>query len=264
MIESQLILNGEMRFENILLPLWCRIHNSPHSEFTCSVCEMAINQVRNQFGMPTLSEEECIINRSWGVHLAAEFRRTYEQDIAPASECEKDQLYVDDTNAPEEQCITMDSSPCPAPEKEYHETKVEESVEDTPAVIKEDPGVEQAIKEEDDSFLEEFSFMLQKEILEIELQEFSNGLIEEDNQVEILNEELQIIISEPRYEEQFKGALEDFITIMLFEEVLKDLVEGTQMESLPNFFLDKQVTVSDMIHHRLRPLETMHEGKKAT
>lgn len=253
MIESQLILDGEMHLENILLPLWCRIHNSPHSEFTCSVCEMAINQVRNQFGMPTLSEEECIINRLWGAHLTAEFRRTYEQDIALASDCEKDQLYVDDTSAPEEQCITVDSLPCLAPKKEYHETKVEELVENTQTMIKEDPGVEQAIKGEDDSFLDELSLMLQKEILETELQEVSNGLIEEDNQVDML--------SEPRYEEQLKGALEDFITVMLFEEMLKDLVEETQMESLPNFFQDKQVIVSDMIHHQLRPPETMLEDK---
>ncbi|XP_059076105.1 uncharacterized protein LOC131875532 isoform X1 [Cryptomeria japonica] len=103
--------------------------------------------------------------------------------------------------------------------------------------------------------------MLQKEILEIEPQEVSNGLIEEDNQVEMLNKEIQIIISEPRYEEQFKGALEDFITIMLFEEALKDLVEETQVESLPNFFQDRQVAVTDMIHHQLRPPETMLEDE---
>lgn len=103
--------------------------------------------------------------------------------------------------------------------------------------------------------------MLQKEILESELKEVSNGILKEYNQVDILNEEVKIIISEPRYEEQFKGALKDFITIMLFEEALKELMEQVQMGSLPNCFQDKQVTMSDMIHHQLRPLETMLEDE---
>lgn len=71
------------------------------------------------------------------------------------------------------------------------------------------------------------------------MQEISNNTLEEDHQVDMLNEELRIIISEPKYEEQFEGALKDDVTIILFEGALKDLMEEVQMESLPKIFQER-------------------------
>lgn len=145
-----------------------------------------------------------------------------------------------------------------------------ENVQTKEVVTSDDQGVNSAIKEESDShplqkeeFLDEFSFMLQKEILENELQEISIVLGEEDKQIDMLNEELQIITSEPKYEEQFERVLKDINTAMLFEEALKDLMEEVQEESFPKLFQDKQVAARGMIHYQLRPLDALLDELQA-
>lgn len=131
-------------------------------------------------------------------------------------------------------------------------------IENVQVVISGDQSVEQAIKEEGDSFLEEFSFILQKETLEKEMQEVSSSSFEEeDNHTEVLNKELQVITSKPKYKEQFEGVLKDIITIILFKKVLKDLMEEVQEDSLLTLFQDKRVAARGMILHQRRPPEAL-------
>lgn len=118
------------------------------------------------------------------------------------------------------------------------ETPAEVEVEKVMEDVQTNASDDSTIKQQEEA-LDEYSFMLQKDIVEIKLQEISSILGEEDKQMDVLNEELQVVTSKSKYEEQFEGAL-------------KDLMEEVQMESLPKKFQDKLVA-SSMIHHQLHP-----------
>lgn len=144
-------------------------------------------------------------------------------------------MQVDDTSQPNDQCIAVDRFLYLALKEEYVGIQVKETIENVQVggiVVNDDQCVSSAMKEDNDShplqeeeFLDEYLLMLQKEILENELQEVSSIIIEEDKQKDTLNGELQDITSKPKHIEQFEGALKDIIIMMLFKGALKNIMK---------------------------------------
>lgn len=171
------------------------------------------------------------IEKSWDSHLQLINLVSKEEGITTTSNSE------DSTIEHNNQCNTIERKfAYLIPDKE-----APVKTEDVQAI--KDQCVELAFKEksklQEEEFLNEYTFMLQREILENELQEISSILGEEDKQMDMLNEELQIITSEPKYEEQFEGALKDIIVAMLVKGALKCLMEEAQKGSLPMLSQDK-------------------------
>lgn len=57
-----------MCLENILLPCWCRIYNTTHSEVTCQSCREAIHQAKMQLRLEE-SSKMYTIEKLWNAHL---------------------------------------------------------------------------------------------------------------------------------------------------------------------------------------------------
>lgn len=51
-IENQFGLEEELCLESVLSPWWCRIHRTPHSKFTYSLCMEAANKSKPNTGCP--------------------------------------------------------------------------------------------------------------------------------------------------------------------------------------------------------------------
>ena len=94
------------------------------------------------------------------------------------------------------------------------------------------------------------SCIVQGVTLEDGLQEVSNILKEEDNQVGELNKELQDITRESRYEKKFDKPKQSAISTTFFGGMLEDPIEEIRKESLPKAFQGDQVVASGMIHHQ--------------
>ena len=89
------------------------------------------------------------------------------------------------------------------------------------------------------------------------LQEVSNILKEEDNQVGELNKELHDIIREFKYEENIDKPIQCAISTTFFGGMLEDPIEEIQKGSLPEALQGAQVVASGMSHHQLRPPEIL-------
>lgn len=46
-----------MHIQYLLLPNWCQIHNTPHSEFSCAMCKIDLNQIHKR-NLEVLTLEE--------------------------------------------------------------------------------------------------------------------------------------------------------------------------------------------------------------
>lgn len=84
----------------------CRIHNIAHLEFTCSLCEEAINQVRCQLGL-VVPLKECIADKNWSTYLAIEYKRRIEEHIV-TSFSGRNELESDSMIEPNDQFVEME------------------------------------------------------------------------------------------------------------------------------------------------------------
>lgn len=68
MVMKGLSIEKDLCIEGILLPCWCRIHNTTHSEVTCPSCKEAIHQAKKQIELEE-SANMYTIEKWWNAHL---------------------------------------------------------------------------------------------------------------------------------------------------------------------------------------------------
>lgn len=72
-----------MDFEVLLLPNWCRLHDSSHSKFACELCHEAVQQVRGKVEQP--STQPTLL-----VQIEEEDQKPESSDDSSESEPQKD------------------------------------------------------------------------------------------------------------------------------------------------------------------------------
>ena len=80
-IKQEVELAKDASIQNLLLPNWCRIHSTFHSEISCTMCKEAIAQVSKMVPQAWIAENVVKVNSSCMKILDPEQERISEGEI---------------------------------------------------------------------------------------------------------------------------------------------------------------------------------------